>query len=507
MSINKGRRYNNEPKLNIKKVIAVILAIAVFVMFIVVIKKLLQTGKEEKNISVMSYYPVYTNEKWGVINSNGDIVIEPTMLEMITIPDPKTDLFICVYDVDYTNNTYKTKVINKEQKEQFTNYETVEAIENYDKTNSMWYEEKVLKVKKDGKYGLIDYKGNEILQAEYTQIESLKGVQNSIIIKKDDQVGLCDNTGRIIINTEYKEIIGIDEQYRNGYIVIDNNNKYGLIDFNKETILETKYEEIKPVIGNNLYVVKEDGKLKIINKDGNTVIENKFNEIKEINNDNIVFVQNSKYGIINTNNEEKIKAQYEDLDYIFGEYYIAKKSGKYGIINILNETILPFEYKSLVYREDADFIESEKDENSNTQILDNKFEQKLEGIISAVNIEKGYIRIRVQDEYKYYNLKFEEKTPQSLLNTNTLFLSKKDGKYGYVDKDENLVVDYIYDDATEQNSYGFAAIKKDGKWGAINKKGEIVAENKYELKDNLVIDFIGKWHLGEDLNAYYYTDM
>lgn len=507
MSRNKGKRYSNEPKLNIKKVIAVILAIAVLIMFIVVISKLLRTGDKKGSISVISYYPVYTNEKWGVINSNGNIVIEPTMSEMITVPDSKTDLFICTYDVDYTNNTYKTKVINKDQKQQFTEYEIVEAIENYDKTNSMWYEEKVLKVKKDGKYGLINYKGNEILPVEYTEIEALHGVRNSLIIKKDDQIGLCDNTGRIIIDVQYKDIIGIDEEYKNGYIVINNDNKYGIIDFNKETILETKYEEVKPIIGNDLYVVKENGKQKLIRKDGTTVIEDKFDSISEINDENIIFTKKGKYGIINTNQEEKVKAEYEDLKYIFEDYYIAKKSGKYGIINILNETILPFNYTSLTYRKNANFIEAEKSGSINTQILDTKFEQKMEGIISEVNVDKGYIRIRIGDEYKYYNLKFEEKTAQSILTTNSLFLSKKDGKYGYVDKDQKVIVDYIYDDATEQNLYGFSAIKKDGKWGAINEKGEIVVENKYELKDNLIIDFIGKWHLGEDLNAYYYTDM
>lgn len=39
----------------------------------------------------------------------------------------------------------------------------------------------------------------------------------------------------------------------------------------------------------------------------------------------------------------------------------------------------------------------------------------------------------LDDEYKYYNFKFEEKTASSLLTSNTLFLSKKDGKYGFVD--------------------------------------------------------------------------
>ncbi len=67
--MSRGRRYNNEPKLNMKKVVAVILAIVVLVMFVVVIKRLLETGSTEEEMKVVSYYPVFTNEKWGVIDS------------------------------------------------------------------------------------------------------------------------------------------------------------------------------------------------------------------------------------------------------------------------------------------------------------------------------------------------------------------------------------------------------------------------------------------------------
>ena len=114
------------------------------------------------------------------------------------------------------------------------------------------------------------------------------------------------------------------------------------------------------------------------------------------------------------------------------------------------------------------------------------------------------MKIRVGDEYKYYNFKFEEKKASEVLTSNTLFLSKKDGKYGFVDKNGNVVVKYIYDDAKEQNSSGFAAVKKDGKWGSINSKGNVVIEPTYNLDNYLVIDFIGKWHLGQDMNLNYY---
>ena len=84
-------------------------------------------------------------------------------------------------------------------------------------------------------------------------------------------------------------------------------------------------------------------------------------------------------------------------------------------------------------------------------------------------------------------------------------LSKKDGKYGFVDKTGKVIVDYAYDDAMEQNDYGFVAVKKDNKWGSINSKGTVIQEPTYNLDDYLLINFIGRWHLGLDINMNYYN--
>ena len=82
----------------------------------------------------------------------------------------------------------------------------------------------------------------------------------------------------------------------------------------------------------------------------------------------------------------------------------------------------------------------------------------------------------------------------------------KYGKYGYVNAKGDVVIDYIYDDAQELNKYGYAAVKKDGLWGAIDRNSNIVIEPYYNLDNNLKIDFIGKWHLGMDLNMNYYCE-
>lgn len=183
--------------------------------------------------------------------------------------------------------------------------------------------------------------------------------------------------------------------------------------------------------------------------------------------------------------------------------FIAKRNGKYGIIDLTNAEKVEFKYNMASYNEKADIYILE-DENATSTILNSSFETKLTGILNELNEEKGYIKIRVGEEYKYYNFKFEEKQAKDVLTSNTLFLSKKDGKYGYVDKDGKVIIDYIYDDAKEQNSCGFAAIKKDGKWGSIDSKGKVVIEPTYNLDNYLEIDFIGRWHLGQDRNLNYY---
>ena len=76
---------------------------------------------------------------------------------------------------------------------------------------------------------------------------------------------------------------------------------------------------------------------------------------------------------------------------------------------------------------------------------------------------------------------------------NNLFLSKQNNKYGFVDKYGNVVVDYIYDDAREQNEFGYASVKKNGMWGCIDSKGKQVITPSYTLENASLIEFINKF--------------
>ena len=505
MSRNKARRYNGEKKLNIKKVIAVIIAILVVAMFVIGIKELLKERPKtnEKSFS-LAYYTIYENEKWGVIDTKGNVIIQPSYEEMIVIPDNTKSVFICVENVNYENGTYETKVINEKNQEIFTTYDKVEAIYNYDEDNNLMYEKNVLKVQKDGKYGLINLEGKEVLACTKDNIEELKGTQSVFITTLSEKKGIVDSFGKEIIENKYTEISSLTDKYENGFIVKSETGKYGIINYDKSVALEEKYDEIKNIYGNKMYVVKEADIWKVTNSSGESFIENKFEDVKSIDTDNIIIKQNGKYGVVNTKSEEKIPTSYDDLTYAFSNYYIAKKDNKYGIITIDNETKLEFNYNYISYHTEADFIQAET-QDMKSELLDRNLQVKAIGLITEINEDKNYIRIRDNEEYKYYNFKLEEKINTEILATNTIFLSKKDGKYGYVNEKGIVVVDYQYEDATEQNKYGYVAVKKDGKWGCLDAKGQVVVEPKYTLENTFVVDFISKWHLASDINANYYT--
>jgi len=506
MSSRKGRRFDDEPRLNIKKVIASLIALAVFIMIIVSVVMILNK-KETPIAESVEYFSLLSNNKWGVINSKGEVVIKPEYDEMIIIPDQTKDIFIYNSNVNYEDETYETKVINSKGEEIFSNYSNVEALDNYDSIDDVWYEKNSLRFKKDGKYGLIDYSGNQILPPEYTKIYTLKGLDRSIIVEKDGKLGLYNDVSKdMILPVEYKSIAALGETYNDGYIVKNEEDKYGIIGPDKRVVLELSYDGIEKVYGDSMYIVKVDNKRSVVDKSGNIVFDLEADErISEIDNKNIIIIKNKKYGIVDESKKEILPPKYDELAHAYGEYYIAKSNGKYGIIDLSGEIKIQFKYFGISYINEAAIFECEN-KNLTTDLYNNSCEFKLKGTVSEINSEKNYMRIRVDDEYKYFNLNFDEKTNKEVLTDNTLFLVKENGKYGYINKDGEKIVDCIYDDATEQNKYGFCAVQQNGKWGSIKADGTIILEPTEDLSDNVIVDFIGKYHLDVNYELNAYTD-
>ena len=505
--MGRGKRYNQEDlgELNIKKVIAVIIAFLVIIMFVVTLVKIIKGGFGSKEkIVALRYYSSFANGKWGVIDSRGEKVIDNTYDEMVVVPNPERNVFIVMTNVNYDSGTYTSKAINEKGEEIFTGYEQVEVLTNYDKNNVIWYETSSLRVKKNGKYGLIDFTGSTLLNPDYDEITPIIGVKNSYITSKDGKKGLVSSTGSVVINNQYVEISALTDNYEDGYIVKNADGKVGIIATTRKEAVPVSYDEVMKVAGDKCYIVKKENGWLIYNSEEGTETPFTYDEAVSIDNGKIIVKSGSVYGLINTSGEVVLAPKYDSMKYAFSNYYIAHYNGKYGLIDETENSKLLFKYDKLSYIKEASIFIGDID-TVNSEIINENFETKLTGIVAETNIEKGYIKLRVGSEYKYYNFRLEEKTNIEILTENSIFLSKKDDKYGFVNKDNVVVVNYNYDDATEQNEKGYAGIKLNGKWGAVDKDGNIVVEPTLNLDNNVLIDFIGEWHLGADINALYYT--
>ena len=222
---------------------------------------------------------------------------------------------------------------------------------------------------------------------------------------------------------------------------------------------------------------------------------------------NITVDVNDKYGVISKDGNTIIPNQYNYIQYLYDNYFIVGgDSGKSGIVNDKGEEILPINYEVIQKLDNSDIVQAI---TGNVLELYNKNMSKILDMENGkLDVNDNYIKVYSSTRTEFVGTDGSLKTDFEIFPNNTLFASEQDGKWGFVDKNNNIKVDYQYDKVTEVNELGFAGIKKDGKWGVIDKNGNIILEPTYEISDqNGEPYFIGKYY--KVISGYeeeYYTD-
>lgn len=451
-----------------KKIKIILILIVIISIFILIGRKIYLDVKSSYSVEKVEeekYFLLSSDNKFGVIDSEGNIVIKPQYYS-VHIPNPSKPIFVCYYN--YNSDTdYKTKVINANGTEIFTKYPNLDTISLSNITTTMLYEKSLLKYKNNGKYGLINLEGKVITAADYDSIEGLSCKEGELLAKKDGKFGVINNKGAEIIKFEYDYISG-DEYYTekdgykySGYIIGNKEEegfRYGYITSKRKLLYKPEYGEIIRLGGISAEDTDKDIFL-VLNKNGQcgltknkkTMIEFKYQSIDYSGCNNLFIVtRNKKMGVCKSNGEKILQTKYDEIQ--VKDSYIYTKSGKEEAYFNLNGN-----------RIDKGTIKEETEESS-------------------------------EDEVENTNQNYE------------LIKDEEDGKVGFIDKNSNIIVNYEYDDATQFNKFGFAGVKVNGKWGSIDKNGNIIQEPKYEIENEEDLEFIGKYYKVKEDNIIYYTD-
>mgnify|MGYP000564102033 FL=1 len=150
-------------------------------------------------------------------------------------------------------------------------------------------------------------------------------------------------------------------------------------------------------------------------------------------------------------------------------------------------------YNSIQQIENTNMIQAVNNSTKKTEIYSKEMKKicELENATIENNIE--YLKIYNDNEIKYISKDEKEVENKEVFKNNKIFAKQQGSKWGFVDANENMIVDYNYDKVTEVNKYGFAGIKQNGKWGVIDSNGKIIVEPQYKLSENDPI-FIGQYY-------------
>lgn len=423
----------------------------------------------------------------------------------------------------------------------------------YEEIESVPYKEGVFLVKKDGKYGVINNKGVNLIKTEYSSIIGDGYYDNSIgykasgfIVKAQTETGeftgYIDQAGEIILETEYdsiNRIKGLEEPY----IIVQKNGQYGLLNKTK-IIIGFNYQDLNYDENSNLIIAKRNKTYGVINMEGNKVLPIEFSNISiegiyiigtkneaiekymldgqvvtndnytridKINSDYYISIdKNYNYGVLDTGFNTVVANKYEYLEYIFGNLFIARNSsGKYGIVDSSGKNILNFDYDVIQVIKDTNIIQGIILATNTTHL----YNIKLERILNEKNIKvfayDEYIKVLQNNNYKYFDKEGNEVEKSKVYSNNAILSYEENGKWGFKDKNGNILVEPKYDKITELSKNGFAGIKIGDKWGIVDKKGNIVIEPTYKIDDsNGEPEFLGRYY--KTYTGYsesYYTDL
>ncbi|MDX5585998.1 MAG: WG repeat-containing protein [Aureibaculum sp.] len=253
------------------------------------------------------YASVKSNVKWNYINEKGKVIFP--------------DSLIFSYR-PIINNKAVFMISDKE-------VEKKKRMHSEDRKGSQTFAEYLNQIKNTQlKEGLIDIDGNIIIEPVYDEISGYF-INGFMRVKNNGKAGIINEKGEIVIPIEYDNVL----DYKNNMFTAEKANKWGIIDVENNIIIPFEYRRIRH-FEDDLALVTDKG-TGYINMKNEIVIEpqNNFNLSGDFYNGLALVKKDKKFGYINKNNEIIIPIVYDNALPFKEKKTIVKKDGLTFFIN------------------------------------------------------------------------------------------------------------------------------------------------------------------------------
>ena len=249
-------------------------------------------------------------------------------------------------------------------------YNTMALDKGYEKINSEFNNQKailnsmlIVEKEKNDVFGVIDLKGNVILEAKYDNIEYIPNM-GDFLVESDGKVGLMSAKRETKIQILYDSLELIDSDL--DLFLVEKDRKFGILDSKGNIKLYIEYDEIgidntkfaqndiknRYVLVNNLIPVKQGRLWGLFDKNGNMIVDFEYDSFGYIASSNkdainlllipdynvIVACKNKKYTLINSSGNKLCAVVLDDV-------YMSIRSGKkYYYMNFNDKNLNVLEY-------------------------------------------------------------------------------------------------------------------------------------------------------------------
>lgn len=233
-----------------------------------------------------------------------------------------------------------------------------------------------------------------------------------------------------------------------GYAVYVQDDKKGLIGENGKVVIEAAYDEIGfDGKDKTMLPVRDGADCFYINDKGykTKMPDEAYESLSVVSQNRIVAKKQGKYGYLDKNFKEKTEFIYDEASAIFEGIGAVRQNDKWALIKRNGERLTEFIYDDVA--------------------LNSK------GICSLHKI----VAVKQGEAYFFVNEDGERISDQSYdavkaFETDGMCAVCKDGKWGYIDKEESVVIPYSYEEANSFSN-GYAAVCENGIWGYIDENG------------------------------------
>ena len=187
------------------------------------------------------------------------------------------------------------------------------------------------KIYKNGKLGLINTKGQWVLDAKYDEISNF--YDNSWAkVKSGGKYGIINIDCQVVIEPAFDQL---DASSGNALIPAGMHGKWGFIDPKGQWLVQPRFDGLRALSGQDMAAAAKDGQWGFINSRGQWLIEPQFAEVRDFFDNGLALVKSGgQYGLVNTRGQWAVEPQFDEVGGFFdnGLAY-AKQNSKYGLIN------------------------------------------------------------------------------------------------------------------------------------------------------------------------------